>query len=96
MKTKTIIVTRHPGALEWLKKHHPEFGGAEVAAHVSPDQIAGAVVIGVLPVNLAAICGEYWHLLMEVPPEARGKELKCEDMESFGCSIRRFHVAEAP
>jgi CRISPR-associated protein Csx16 len=91
---KTIIVTRHPGALDWLRKHHPELGEAEVVSHASPEQIQGARVIGVLPVNLAAVCGEYWHLAMEVPPEARGKELSREDMERFGCDIEKFVVTK--
>jgi len=93
---KTIVVTRHTGALNWLWAHHPELGEAEVVSHVSPDEVSGARVVGVLPVNLAALCGEYWHLSMEVPPEARGKELSCEDMERFGCKIQRFLVAPVP
>jgi len=91
----TVVVTRHPGALEWLQKHHPNLGEAEVVSHATPEQIMGARVVGVLPVNLAALCGEYWHLSMEVPPEARGKELTCEDMERFGCSIERFVIRRA-
>ena len=93
---KTIIVTRHSGALDWLRKHHPELGDAEIVSHASQDQIAGARVVGVLPVNLAAKCGEYWHLSMDIPPEARGKELSCEDMEHLGCSIQRYRIVEAP
>jgi CRISPR-associated protein Csx16 len=89
---KTIIVTRHLGALEWLRKHHPELGEAKVVSHASPDDLQGNRVIGVLPVNLAALCAEYWHLSMQVPPEARGKELSAEEMEQFGCSIERFIV----
>ncbi|MCK9520157.1 MAG: CRISPR-associated protein Csx16 [Candidatus Omnitrophota bacterium] len=91
---KTIIVTRHPGALGWLRKHHPELGEVEVVSHASPDQIQGARVVGVLPVNLAALCGEYWHLSMEVPPDYRGKELSCEDMEHFRCAIEKFVVTK--
>lgn len=93
---KTIIVTRHPGALDWLQKHHPELGEADVVSHASADQITGVRVVGVLPIDLAALCGEYWHLSMEVPPEYRGKELSCEDMERFGCSIRRYSIEVAP
>ncbi len=92
---KTIIVTRHPGALDWLRKHHLELGEAVIVSHASEDQIAGARVVGVLPIDLAAKCGEYWNLTMTIPPEYRGKELSCEDMERFGCSIKRYIVTAA-
>lgn len=89
---KTIIVTRHPGALAWIQKRHPEFQDAQVIAQAKPDDLAGNRVIGILPVDLAAMCGEYWALNMRIPAEMRGKELTCEDMERFGCSIKRFLV----
>lgn len=92
---KTIIVTRHAGAADWLREHHPEFGNCEVLAHASPEDLKGNKVIGVLPIHLAALCGEYWHLTMSLPPEARGKELTAEDMEQYGCSIQRYRVEES-
>lgn len=114
---KTIIVTRHPGALAWLQKRHPELtsemcsgcqglGGncmtcdgsgylpssTRVIAQATPKDLTGNRIIGILPVDLAALCGEYWALNMRIPAEMRGKELTCEDMERFGCSIKRFLV----
>lgn len=53
-------------------------------------------IIGTLPVNLAAeVCeagGEYWHLTLNVPPEARGRELTAEEMTKFGARVERMHV----
>lgn len=117
---KTIIVTRHPGALAWIQKHHPELMGepdycpvdheatehcdlchgkgtvqsTRVVSHAEPEDLAGNRVIGVLPVDLAALCGEYWALDMRIPADFRGKELSCEDMERFGCSIKRWVVVD--
>lgn len=89
---KTKIVTRHPGALEWLARHHPELGNAEIISHASAGDLEDSIVIGVLPVNLAALCPEYWHMSMNVPPEYRGKELSADEMETFGCKIERYVI----
>lgn len=37
-------------------------------------------------------CGKYYHLMMDVPSEARGKELTVEDMESFGAKVQEFKI----
>jgi len=92
----TIIISRHPGAIEWLKRHHPELSGAKVLKHAVPDDLFGNVVIGTLPVNLAALAKEYWHLTMDIPVEARGKELTADDMEEFGCKINRYIIMKHP
>jgi len=89
---KTKIVTRHKGALEWIQKHHPEFGDAEVVEYARKKDLVGCRIVGVLPIPLAALCGEYWHLDMPVPPEARGKEISCRDMERFHCRIQEYLV----
>ena len=89
---ETKIVTRHDGALEWVKKHHPEFADVEVIAQASPEDLKGNRIIGTLPIHLAAICKRYWHLEMTVPADRRGTEISCEDMEKFGCKITRFEV----
>jgi len=89
---KTVIVVRHIGAKEWIAKHHSEFSDVEQIAQAKPEDLKGNRVIGVLPIHLAALCAEYWHLEMNIPQEARGKELSCEDMETFGCKISQFEV----
>ncbi len=89
---KTMIVTRHAGALDWLRAHHPEFKDCTVLAHARPEDLEGNRVVGVLPVHLATLCEEYWHLEMSVPPEFRGTELTVSDMELFGCEIHQYVV----
>jgi CRISPR-associated protein Csx16 len=91
----TYFITRHPGAREWAQSR-----GIEVdflIDHLDVAQImTGDVVIGTLPVNLAAeVCarGErYLHLSLDLPPEMRGKELSCEDMERLGARLEKYRV----
>lgn len=145
MALKTIIVTRHHAALEWIEKHHPEIvfprgshihyvingevehgiivnrdmlttsidispqriqgshivhvsnelvGSDEVKiiSHAKPEDVVGARVIGILPEELSSLAAEYWKLSMVVPADYRGKELTAEDMEQFGCSLKRWWI----
>ena len=112
---KTMIVTRHPAALAWIQKHHPELTGAcltcshaasrddvcqncgwkermVVLSHAKPEDVAGNRVIGILPEELSSLAAEYWKLSMVVPADYRGKELTIEDMERFGCSLKRYWI----
>ncbi len=60
---------------------------------------AGDTVLGTLPVNLIAeVCkrgGRYFHLTLELPAEARGKELTAEDMRHFGARLEEFSAKAA-
>ncbi len=74
----TYFVTRHPGALEWAAVEGVIVD--RVLAHFDPECTQpGDVVLGTLPINLAArVCargGRYLHLSVEVPPEWRGRGL---------------------
>jgi CRISPR-associated protein Csx16 len=64
----------------------------EIVAHASVEDLRGHIVIGTLPVQLAAECGEYWHLEIDVPAEYRGRELTIADMERFGCTLTCYTV----
>jgi CRISPR-associated protein Csx16 len=93
----TYFVTRHPGAVEWATKNG--FAGVDVVNHFDPKVVnVGDKVIGNLPVDLAAVVcrrgGEYHHLVLDLPPEARGKELSAEDMDAYGAKVQRFDVID--
>lgn len=89
------FITRHPGAVEWARRR-----GIAVdrwVAHLEPmDVEAGDVVMGTLPVNLAAeVCvrgARYLNLSLELPAEARGTELTADDLERFGATLDEFIV----
>ena len=91
----TWFVTRHPGAVEWAARQ-----GLHIdrhVAHLDPASIApGDTVIGVLPVNLAArICergAHYLNLSLDLPAEARGRELSADELERFGARLEAFEV----
>ena len=93
---RTIFVTRHAGAREWAARQGLTVD--EVVDHLDPETInPGDLVIGTLPVHLVAeICqrgGRYLHLVLNVLPEARGRELSADDMEKFGARMEEFRVA---
>lgn len=89
----TWIVSRHPGALEWLRRHG--IVADQQVAHLDLDQIAaGDCVIGTLPVNLIAeLCKQganYFHLDLKLLPEQRGQELSADDMDAAGAKLVQY------
>ncbi|MCP5254408.1 MAG: CRISPR-associated protein Csx16 [Zoogloeaceae bacterium] len=93
----TYFVSRHPGAVAWAARR----GLAVDAylAHLDPQQIQpGDTVIGILPVHLAArVCGSgarYLNLSLDMPENARGKELSADELEAFGARLEAYRVEE--
>ncbi len=92
----TLFVSRHPGAREWAAEEGVIVDA--VVAHLDPDTIQpGDVVIGTLPIHLAArVCergGRYLHLSLELPPDWRGRELSAADLRSCGARLEAYRVA---
>ncbi|MCA1926557.1 MAG: CRISPR-associated protein Csx16 [Thiobacillus sp.] len=91
----TYLVTRHTGAVEWAARQ-----GLAVDRqidHLDPADIRpGDVVIGILPVNLAAeVCargGRFFNLSLDVPPTARGQELSADELERFGARLEEYVI----
>lgn len=92
---KTYFVTRHAGAKEWAQRQSMTVD--IVIDHLDVGQIQeGDTVIGSLPIHLAAeVCARgarYVHLILDLPAEARGKELAADDMAHYGATLREFKV----
>jgi len=95
---RTYFISRHTGAVEWARRK-----GIEVdywIEHLDVTEIEkGDTVIGSLPVNLAAeICARgarYLHLSLDLPAEARGRELGAEELERFGARLQEYLVRTA-
>jgi CRISPR-associated protein Csx16 len=92
----TYFVTRHPGAVEWAARQGLSVD--EVLAHLDPEAIqAGDVVVGTLPIHLAArVCergGRYFNLSLDMPPDARGRELTADDLERYGARLEEYRIA---
>lgn len=92
----TWFVSRHPGAREWA--HRQSIPLDRQITHLDIQEIRpGDTVIGSLPVHLAAqVCARgarYLHLVLDLPPELRGRELDAEQMQQCGARIAAYHVA---
>ena len=90
----TWIVTRHAGAIDWLKTRGIE---GQQRDHLDTSLVSqGDTVIGTLPVNLAAeVCAKqatYLHLSLTVPFAWRGKELTSEQMDRYGAALTAYRV----
>jgi CRISPR-associated protein Csx16 len=95
---RTYIVTRHPGAIEWIRRRLGDVDAA-VLHHVGDFSFGpGDRVCGVLPLSLAAqICavGAQAHVLTyEVPESLRGHELSVTTLEALGARLVRYEVRE--
>lgn len=89
------FVTRHPGARDWAATE--ALAVDEFIAHLDIARVcAGDVVIGSLPVNLAAeVCARgarYLHLSLDLPPDARGIELTAEAMRRYGARVEEYRT----
>lgn len=90
-----LFVTRHPGAREWARQEGLTVD--RVCDHLDLDALqAGDVVIGTLPIHLAAqVCergGHYLHLSLEVPPDRRGTEFSTAEMRTFGARLEEYVI----
>lgn len=94
-KHTTWFVSRHPGAIEWAKRQGLSVD--QLVSHLDVEKVgSGDTVIGTLPVHLAAaVCckgARYLHLALEVPAEARGRELSADELEAFGARIEAYRI----
>ncbi|NLO80568.1 MAG: CRISPR-associated protein Csx16 [Xanthomonadaceae bacterium] len=83
------IVSRHPGALEWLRRQG--ITGREVA-HLDLGQVAaGDKVVGTLPISMVAeLCALgacYYHLELNLLREQRGRELSADELDAAGARL---------
>lgn len=89
------FVTRHPGAVEWARRKGLRID--REVAHLDPERIAaGDTVVGILPVHLAArVCARgarYLNLSLDLPAQARGRELSADELEAYGARLEPFGV----
>lgn len=91
----TYFISRHPGAREWAAGEGVVVD--TVIAHLDPTVIQpGDVVIGTLPVHLAAQVGQrggrYLHLSLDLPADWRGQELSAADLRRFRARLEEYQV----
>ena len=91
----TWFVSRHQGAMDWIKTQNVQID--RWIAHLDVAQIqAGDVVIGTLPVHLAAqVCergAQFYFLAVNVRAEQRGTELTAQQLNEQGCTLQAYHI----
>lgn len=90
------FISRHKGAIEWIKRQH-DWQIDCFLPHLSVKDItAGDVVLGTLPLHLAAeVCArgaDFYFLQLPQQSSLRGSEYSADEMEKMGCCLRRFEV----
>lgn len=90
------FVSRHAGAIEWMKQQ-TEWQIDQFVPHLDSAQIqAGDVVLGTLPLHLAAeVCergASFYFLMLPQQFAERGIEHSAESMLAAGAKLQRFHV----
>ena len=88
---KKIIVSRHPAAIEFIRRELPQFVDAPVLASVTKAEVAGAEVAGNLPLDLAAAAHTVHAVCFRGQPP-RGQEYTLADMDAAGAHIQSFVV----
>ena len=89
----TYFISRHAGAVEWAEAEG--FHVDQLLAQFDVTIVKqGDNVLGTLPINLVAEVnargGNYFHLTLEMPADARGKELTAADMRQFGARLEAY------
>ena len=94
IKYGQVIITRHKGLVEWLRRRGIE---GEVIAHATEDDVRGKDVIGNLPLHLASVALSVTVVDMPyLSPELRGQDLSPEQMDEAGATLRRYVVVGEP
>ena len=89
------FISRHPGALQWAQQQGLAID--RQAAHLDPLQVqAGDIVIGTLPVHLAAVVcqrrARYVNLSLDLPAHWRGRELSVQELCQCNARLETFDV----
>lgn len=94
------LVTRHPGALQWLSQVIAE--PSMHITHLSDLNLiqAGDIVVGTLPINLVAALNKrgarYFHLHIDMPEYLRGHELSKTQLEQLDASLVEYSAVAKP
>lgn len=79
----TIIVTRHPALVQYLREQGWATADTPVVTHAEPADVAGKHVIGVLPLHLAALAAQVTEVPMAIPAALRGHELTLAQVRQY-------------
>ena len=94
-KLSVVVVTRHPGLVEWLIRANLINQDTPVIAHATVDDVLGKHVIGVLPMSLACHVQAVTEVALTIPAEMRGKELSIDQVEEYQQGVVTYKVTLA-
>jgi hypothetical protein len=92
---KTVIISRHPAAVEFLRRERPDLADAPVVAQATAEDVRGKRVFGNLPLALAAVAAEVWVIEFAGEPP-RGQEYGLAAMDAAGARLARYVVRAVP
>jgi putative CRISPR-associated protein (TIGR02620 family) len=92
MKKVEIIVTRHPGLVEYLREIGLADESTQVVAHATPEVVKGRHVCGVLPHSLSCLTASFTEVPMNLPQELRGAELSLAQVREYAWSPVTYRV----
>lgn len=87
-----LIVTRHQGLIDYLRRTFPEAAAYEVSPHAKADDVRGRVVIGVLPAHLAALTLAHVEIPLDMTLVQRGAELDADEVARIAGPPRIYSV----
>ena len=91
---KKVVVTRHPALVEYLLHIGMIDSRAEVVTHASPDVVRGKHVVGILPLDLAALTASITTVPLDLPVDLRGVELTLEQVKAHAGTPKTYVVKE--
>ena len=91
---KTIVVTRHPALVEYLREKGIVHGKIEVLTHATKEDVRGNIIIGVLPLHLAVEALAVIEIPLTLTEEMRGRELDLETLKRIAGNPRFYSVFE--
>lgn len=90
---EVVIVSRHAAAIEWLAAQG--ITGPVISGNATAEDVAGKVVIGNLPLHLAALAHQIGSIdLPGLRRDQRGGDLTVQEMVEAGAVVR-WYVVEA-
>jgi putative CRISPR-associated protein (TIGR02620 family) len=81
--SKTIVVTRHAGLIQYLLEIQLITKDDEIVAHATKENVLNKDVVGVLPLSLARWANTVTEVPLNLPQELRGTELNVEAVRSY-------------
>ena len=88
---ETIIVSRHPAAIAFIRESLPALASSPVVAEATRDDVRGKVVVGNIPLHLAVVAEAVIAVEFDGAPP-RGAEYGVAEMRAAGARLAAYTV----